>query len=154
MSSNSFPSGVPESVERSAKNVARGSKRCVRPPLRRDTLLYRVVHAAWPWAYREYPGFRAMLAHVCGTTPECAGNILKNPERSLSGRQARRLEHWLRGKAGEYLFLAEQIADHAKIKEEANARLRGFARVAYRDGPDQPPRDGRWRGGKKARGVC
>lgn len=134
--------------EKAGTNHTRRCRRCARPSPRKDTLPYRVVAALFPWSLREYPGFTALLADRLGTTRGVAKNVLAKPERHLSERMARRLAMWCRHKASECDWLARELDEVATRREAASKRLRGFAEVAYRDGPDMPPRDARWRGGR------
>ena len=122
----------------------RGKVRCASPPARAGGLVVRVVNLLWPWGLRQYPGKRAMLAHVCGAKTATAKFWLHERD-PLPAHAARKLESHLRTQAALALELADELRRHAQSREQAAVRPRGFAMVRVRE-PGGFPRDARWRG--------
>lgn len=81
-----------------------------------------------------------ILAHVTGYAPSTAKRHLGEGGTAPFWRA---LARYLRDQATLYLSHAERLEAAAAAQEERNATISGFARVAYRDGPDAPPRCGR-----------
>jgi hypothetical protein len=122
------------------------------PPLcDRYTLAARAIRWAIPWSRHTFPGLRAGVREILHR-PSIAWATVQGwrAERSrMPAHDAEMLARYIRSRAEAGIALAHALDDYAAKRRAVGRRARGFEVVRERDGPGSPPRDARWRGGRR-----
>jgi hypothetical protein len=132
-----------------------GRRRSISAPLLCDryTLAARAIRWAIPWSRDTFPGLRAGVREIL-RRPTIAWATVQGwraGRSCLPADDAKMLAAYIRARAEPGIELAKELEDYAAKRLAEGRPARGFEVVRERDGTGSPPRDARWRGGRRSR---